>query len=348
MSTPITPCPSVRGLGLRRPEQRRGELPPSLRAAHAPECVRPPQNATTRLAEHLRLADLFAGIGGFHLAFDLVGARCVFASENDSPARATYEANYRRTCPELFESGNFAGDITKVDADTIPDFDIVTAGFPCQPFSDAGKRHGFADHRGTMFFEIARIIAAKRPQAFFMENVKGLLSHHGGDTFRTIQHVLTHELGYSFHAQIIRACDFGLPQLRPRLFMVGFRDPLTPFRFPDPVPLTTSMDDIFGGNCERKIGRTLLASGHGKALRARYNFDAYLVDGALRRIGPKEAMAMQGFPPDFILPLSHQAAMRQLGNAVAIPAVAATARQILHSLTGTTTPEPSTTKEDQR
>ncbi len=314
----------------------RGTLPPSLRgrpvtghAASAAPTAAPCRPARTG---QLRIADLFAGIGGFHLAFARTGARCVWASENNPVARTVYEANFRPHAHQLFEGGHFAGDITTVGTDTVPDYDVLTAGFPCQPFSDAGVRRGFADPRGSMFFEITRVISATQPEAFLLENVKGLATHHGGMTFHTIERFLARELGYSFHARVLRACDFGLPQLRPRLFMVGFRDRLVPFQFPEPVPLAITMDDIFGGDCERKIGRTLLASGHGKALGSRYNFDAYLVDGALRRIGPREAMAMQGFPADFMLPASDTQSLRLLGNSVAIPVIEAIGREITRSL----------------
>jgi DNA (cytosine-5)-methyltransferase 1 len=131
----------------------------------------------------LTFIDLFAGIGGFHLALHNVGAECVFASEWDEAARLTYETNFSKLSPKLFENGNFAGDITAVDKKGIPDFDILCAGFPCQPFSQAGFKKGFADIRGTLFFDVAEIIRVKRPKAFFLENVRGLYSHDKGRTF---------------------------------------------------------------------------------------------------------------------------------------------------------------------
>jgi DNA (cytosine-5)-methyltransferase 1 len=288
--------------------------------------------AESSTRDRLRMADLFAGIGGFHLAFREIGARCVFACDNNPTARRAYEANFRPETSGLFDSGNFAGDIATIDAGAVPDHDVLTAGFPCQPFSTAGKRRGFADGRGLQFFEIARILRAKRPAAFFLENVKGLLRHDGGQTFDTIRTVLTEDLGYSLHAKVVRACDFGVPQLRPRLFMVGFRDPSTPFQFPEPVPLRTALGDILGGECERTVSRTLLASGHEKPYGRKFNWAHYLVDGRVHRLTPTEALALQGFPPGFQLPESYTAAMRLVGNSVAVPAVAATARQIAKSL----------------
>ena len=279
-----------------------------------------------------RFIDLFAGIGGFHLGLSAAGGRCVFASEWDTHARATYEHNFKVTDKRLFTTGHFVGDITKVDPASIPDFDILAGGFPCQPFSHAGFKKGFADSRGTLFFNIAEIIRVKRPRAFFLENVRHLLKHDNGRTFAAIKDVLTNQLGYSFDARLVRASDFGLPQHRPRLYMVGFRDPDSSFTWPTPVPLSMTMSDVFGAPCSRAIGFTLRVGGRGSGLHDRRNWDAYLVDGALRRLGPREGKLMQGFPDDFEFPVSPVQAMKQLGNSVAVPAVEAVARQIVKTL----------------
>lgn len=276
--------------------------------------------------------DLFAGIGGFHTAFHNLGGECVFASEWDANARKTYEANYKKTNPELFKNGNFAGDITKVKPTDIPDFDILTGGFPCQPFSQAGFKKGFEDTRGTLFFNIAQIIKKKKPKAFFIENVRHLLKHDDGETFATLKRVIEKDLGYSFHYKIVKASDFNLPQHRPRLFMVGFRNKKTPFSFPEPVKLTKTISHIFGGKAVKEIGYTLRVGGRGSKITDRRNWDSYMVDGEVRRLTPKEGRKMMGFPNDFIFPVSNNQAMKQLGNAVAIPAIQATAEQIIKSL----------------
>lgn len=199
----------------------------------------------------IKFIDLFAGIGGFHLAFHRAGAECVFVSEWDEHARKTYEHNFRKIQPELFEEGLFAkgknlfaGDITKVNEKEIPDFDVVCGGFPCQPFSQAGFKKGFADTRGTLFYDIVRIIKEKKPKAFFLENVRHLLNHDNGKTFETIKKAITEDLGYSFHYKIVKASDYGLPQHRPRLFMVGFKNPDIKFEFPEPIKLEKTMTDI--------------------------------------------------------------------------------------------------------
>ena len=280
----------------------------------------------------LKFIDLFAGIGGFHLAFHNQGAECVFASEWDAAARKTYEHNFKAISPKLFKSGNFAGDITKVDKNEIPDFDILTGGFPCQPFSQAGHKLGFEDTRGTLFFDIAQIIKAKHPRAFFLENVRNLYSHDEGRTFETIKNTLTQDLGYSFFHAIVRASEHGLPQHRPRLFMVGFRDPQIHFEFPPKRPLAFTMSDVLKGNVGRDIGFTLRVGGKASGINDRRNWDGYMVDGEVRRLTPSEGKKMQGFPDSFEFPVSNAEAMKQLGNSVAVWAVEDYAKQIVKSL----------------
>lgn len=276
--------------------------------------------------------DLFAGIGGFHLAFHNCGAKCVFASEWDEFARKTYECNFSKIDSKLFKKNMFAGDITKVDAASIPDFDVLTGGFPCQPFSQVGLKKGFNETRGTLFFDIVRIIKEKKPKAFFIENVRGLLQHDNGKTFATIKRVIEEELGYSFFYKIVRASDFGVPQHRPRLFMVGFKDKNIDFKFPKNQKLKLTMSDVFGGRVDRDIGFTLRVGGRHSNISDRRNWDTYLVDGAIRRLTPKEGLLMQGFPSDFEFPVSEVQAMKQLGNSVAVPAIEAVAKEIVKIL----------------
>ncbi len=276
--------------------------------------------------------DLFAGIGGFHLAFHNVGAECVFSSEWDEHARKTYQTNFEKISPELFTSGNFVGDITKIDKKSIPDFDILTGGFPCQPFSQAGHKKGFDDTRGTLFYDIAEIIRIKKPKAFFLENVRHLYAHDNGKTFETIKKVLTEELGYSLYHNIVKASDHGLPQNRPRLFMIGFRNKNIDFKFPQKRGLDFTMSDVFGGKADREIGFTLRVGGKGSDITDRRNWDSYMVDGKVRRLSPKEGKKMQGFPDDFVLPVSNSQAMKQLGNSVATYAIQDYAQKIIEAL----------------
>lgn len=284
------------------------------------------------MTKKTKFIDLFAGIGGFHTALHDLNAECVFASEWDKEARKTYEYNHYEYSKELFESGNFAGDITKIKPANIPDFDVLCAGFPCQPFSQAGFKKGFEEARGTLFFDIVNIIKTKQPKAFFLENVRHLLKHDDGKTFKSIQSIIEQDLGYSFYYKIVKASDFGLPQHRPRLFMVGFRDKKIDFKFPDPIPLKLMMSDIWNEKCNKEIGYTLRVGGRGSGLNDRRNWDTYLVDGKEKRIGQKEGKKMMGLPEDFLFPVSETQAMKQLGNSVAVPAIRATAEQIMHFL----------------
>jgi len=271
--------------------------------------------------------DLFAGIGGFHLAMHRLGGKCVFASEIDTDARKTYKHNYENISPELFLNGLFNDDIRNVMPSDIPDFDLLCAGFPCQPFSQAGYKRGFNDNynseRGNLFFNIADIIEAKKPKAFFLENVRGLVSHDSGKTFKVIREILENELGYSFYFKIVKASDYGLPQLRPRVFMIGFRDEgfMCGFNFPSPKPLKFTMSDVWKGGCTRDIGFTIRVGGRGSQINDRRNWDAYMVDNQIRRLSYVEARKMQGFPDDFYFPVSDTQAIKQLGNSVAVDTV---------------------------
>lgn len=279
--------------------------------------------------------DLFAGIGGFHMAFHNEGASCVFVSEWDEAARKTYQENFKNVSPDIFKESSqnlFAGDITKVNANDIPDFDILTGGFPCQPFSQAGLKKGFNETRGTLFFDIARIIKAKQPKAFFIENVRGLLNHDNGKTFATIKKVITEDLRYSFFYKVVKASDFGVPQHRPRLYMVGFKNKNIKFNFPEPTGLKMTMSDVFEGKVDKEIGYTLRVGGRGSGINDRRNWDSYVVDGKVRRLTPKEGLRMQGFPDSFVFPVSEVQAMKQLGNSVAVPAIQAVAKEIIKEL----------------
>lgn len=285
----------------------------------------------------VKFIDLFAGIGGFHVAFHNLGAKCVAACEIDKYARQTYEANFRKVSPALFEADRFFPDIQKIEPSDLPPFDVLCAGFPCQPFSQAGYKRGFQeekDNRGNMFFELLRILREQRPKAFFLENVRHLLKHDDGRTIETIEKCIT-ELGYSFKPKIVKASDFDLPQHRPRVFMVGFREDIADrdgFKFPSPVENTFFMSDVFGEPCNKSIGYTLRVGGKSSGINDRRNWDMYMVNGRIRKLTHVEGKKMNGFPDDFVFPVSETQAMKQLGNSVAVKAVEATAAEILKVL----------------
>ena len=282
--------------------------------------------------------DLFAGIGGFHIALHNLGGKCVFASEMDTHARKTYEHNFNEISPELFKNKMFNDDIRNMTVSDIPDFDVLCAGFPCQPFSQAGHKRGFDDNhnseRGNLFFNIAEILEEKKPKAFFLENVRGLIKHDNENTFKVIRNILENELGYSFYFKVVKASDYGLPQLRPRVFMIGFRDEsiMKGFQFPPNKPLKYNMSDVWNGKCSREIGFTLRVGGRGSTINDRRNWDAYNVDGVVRQLGIEQGKKMQGFPPNYEFPVSKTQGIKQLGNSVAIDAVREVSKQMLSHL----------------
>ena len=223
----------------------------------------------------------------------------------------------------------FNDDIRKINPIDLPDFDVLCAGFPCQPFSQAGHKRGFNDthksERGNLFFNIVEILEVKKPKAFFLENVRGIVNHDNSNTFKVIRDIIEDELGYSFHYQVVKASDYGLPQLRPRTFMIGFKNEgvLSNFSFPSKIPLKFNMSDVWEGDCSREIGFTLRVGGRGSNINDRRNWDSYLVDGEVKKIMPEQARKMQGFPDTFEFPVANTQAMKQLGNSVAIDAIRA-------------------------
>lgn len=261
----------------------------------------------------MKYIDLFSGIGGFHIAMENNGFDCVFACEINKHARQTYKSNFNKKY-DLDNEMFFATDITKINEKDIPDFDILCAGFPCQAFSKAGHKKGFDDTRGTLFFDVARILKEKNPKYFILENVANLLKHDEGRTFQVISETLT-QLGYSFEYKILKTSSYGLPQNRPRIYIVGFKEKKE-FKFPQPVPLITKMSDIFGANCNKEIGYTLRVGGRMSPINDRHNWDGYIVNGEEVRLSVEHAKKMQGFPDTYHFPVSHNQAMKQLGNSV--------------------------------
>lgn len=206
----------------------------------------------------MRFIDLFCGIGGFRLALEKFNQNCVFSADNDKFACETYYKNFNE-----FPFIN----IKKYDINKIPDFEILCAGFPCQPFSIAGLRKGFKDPRGTLFFDIVKIIKKKKPKIIFLENVKGLLNHDKGETFKTIIKILAkkvngikskydNNLGYNIFWKILNSKDYNIPQNRERLFIVGFKDQSIKFKFPEKEKLKIKLENII----EEKINEKKIIS----------------------------------------------------------------------------------------
>lgn len=303
--------------------------------------------------------DLFAGIGGIRIPFQELGGKCVFTSEWDKFAQKTYRINF---------GDEPAGDITKIDAKDIPDFDILLGGFPCQPFSQAGLKKGFSDTRGTLFFEIERILKEKRPKAFLLENVKQLRGHDKG---RTLKVILQHldNLNYYVKFEVLRAGDFGVPQNRERIYIVGLSKDYFElpdgydFTFPKPTYEKTRLGNILESNVDDKYTISdALWQGHQRRKREHkekgngfgyslFNADSeyantisarYYKDGSEilieqdgknpRKLTPRECARLQGFPENFIIPVSDTQAYKEFGNSVAVPVIRAVAKRMLEEI----------------
>lgn len=310
--------------------------------------------------ESLSFIDLFAGIGGIRLAFERAGATCVFSSEWDEMAQKTYAANFNEI-PK--------GDITKISSEAIPDHDILTGGFPCQPFSIAGvsknnalgNMHGFQHAtQGTLFFDVARIIEAKRPRAFLLENVKNLVSHDKGKTFKVIKRTLEEELGYTMYYKVLDARTL-VPQHRERIYIVGFREPIF-FEYPTLPNHNPKLSDILQNEVDPKYTLTdnlwkylqnyaekHKAKGNGfgyglsdlhgitRTLSARYYKDGSEIlipqpSQNPRRLTPRECARLMGFPEEFKIVCSDTRAYKQFGNSVVVPVVELVAKEMVKCL----------------
>ena len=285
----------------------------------------------------MKYFSLFSGIGGFELGIqyaydnrpDLWNRNqnlqqdmsynkkssdrltCVGFSEIDKYAIATYQSHFP-------EHKNY-GDITKINEQELPDFDLLVGGFPCQTFSIAGKRKGFEDTRGTMFFEIARILRAKQPRLFVLENVKGLLSHDNGNTFRTIIATLD-ELGYDLQWQVLNSKNHGVPQNRERVFIIGH---LRGTSRPEVFPFTSTNDSHIKLTTQsvQQQDRTISPEGISPCLASNTTFDKWNVDFGemkIRRLTPTECERLQGFPDNWTAGVSDTQRYKQCGNAVTV------------------------------
>jgi len=300
--------------------------------------------------EKLKFIDLFCGIGGFRVAFEEaceennIESECVFSSDIDKYAQDSYEANFGERP---------SGDITKIDEKNIPDHDILFGGFPCQPFSIIGQMKGLNDTRGTLFFDIARILKEKKPKAFILENVKQLVGHDGGKTLKVIIQSLK-DLGYHVQYSVLNALDFGLPQKRERVVIIGHREPIM-FTFPNPEKPYKALTDILEKNVDEKFyasehirnkriekhkssyypsiwhenkSGNICSYPYSCALRAGASHNYLLVNGE-RRLTPREMFRLQGFPDWYKIIVSDAQAKKQAGNAVPVNMIKAVAQKLL-------------------
>lgn len=302
--------------------------------------------------DNFTFIDLFAGIGGIRLGFESVGGKCIFSSEFDEDACKTYEANFGE---------HPAGDITKIEANSIPDFDILLGGFPCQAFSIIGKKEGFANETcGTLFFEIERILKEKMPKAFMLENVRNLTAHDNGKTFKIITTHLEN-LGYHVYSSVLNALDYGVPQKRERIIIVGFLDDVK-FKFPTPIPISErkTLSDILEDQVDSKyyvkdsirqsrlerlkdkdypkpyishenMAGSITPHPYSCALRAGASANYILINDE-RRPTERELLRIQGFPDNYKIVVSYGKIRKQTGNSVAVPVIKAVAKEMVNAL----------------
>ena len=309
-----------------------------------------------------RTIDLFAGVGGIRIGFERAGFKTVFANDFDQQCKTTYDLNFR-------DSKLIIEDIRKIGIDDLPEFDFLLAGFPCQAFSIAGYRQGFNDEkgRGNLFFDIARIIDARKPEGFLLENVKNLKSHDGGKTFRIIEETLKN-LGYHIKPKVLNSMDYGnIPQNRERIYIVGFKnkDYSDKFSFPDPVRLTKKITGLLEKSVPEKYyynGKPLyeklkgFVKEEGKVYQWRRQYVRENKSGVcptltanmgmgghnvpiikdrkgIRKLTPLECTRVQGFPENYKLPqIADSALYKQLGNSVSVPVIEAVARQMMKAI----------------
>jgi len=298
----------------------------------------------------VKYIDLFCGIGGFRYAMDFA------TKENEFSSKCVLSSDIDKHCQDVYE-GNFGerplGDISLINEKEIPDHDILLAGFPCQPFSIIGQMKGFEDTRGTLFFDIARILAEKKPKAFILENVKLLVGHNKGKTITTILQTLRN-LEYNVDFRVFNALDFGLPQKRERVFIVGFKDNIN-FSWPKKDIIMKSLDNLLEKNIDKKYFasdkiKTKRLQKHKKtkettiwhenkagnisaypyscALRAGASYNYLLVNGE-RRLTEREMLRLQGFPDEFKIICSYAQTRKQAGNSLPIPVAKAVIESVL-------------------
>ena len=289
----------------------------------------------------MRVLSLFCGCGGLDKGFDETGYNIVWANDFDKYAVETYKAN--------FGDNVILGDINEIELNSLPEFDVLIGGFPCQPFSMMGAEKGFEDTRGTLFFRIAEILKYKidqgrKPRTVILENVRSLRTHNKGKTFKTIKRVLENELNYKVFDQVLNTADYGIPQTRNRTYIVCFANDNAEFEFPDKQELNLTLQDLLETEVDDKyflserILPTILSDGTG-GYKAKSEIDLKIArplcatmakmhracqdnyvtqNNRVRRLTPRECARLQGFPDDFVIPVSDSQAYKQFGNAVTV------------------------------
>lgn len=256
----------------------------------------------------LKFVDICCGIGSFHQSFKKKGWECVMACDINKSARETYKENY---------GIEPRGDLYDIDIESIPKFDILCAGFPCQPFSNAGQHRGFEDTRGTLFFQIMKVVDHHKPTYVVLENVPAILTHDKGNTFKVITECLV-KAGYKVAHKLIKCSDYGIPQMRKRVILVGVLGDLEPtdiLEF-DKFKKTVTLSDYLGKNFAKEVAYTIRCGGRSSPIRDKHNWDGYFVDGKEYRLSLEDCVRLQGFQKDFVLCGTLTEKWKQLGNTI--------------------------------
>lgn len=260
----------------------------------------------------VKYIDLFCGIGSFHYSFKKLNWECVMACDIDKAVKQTYTENYGLMPQD---------DITQIEPNTIPDYDILCAGFPCQPFSQCGQHKGFDDERGTLFFNIMKFIKYHKPKIIILENVQGLISHNKGKTFDKIKTNIQNA-NYSITYKVLKCSDYGLPQMRKRLFIIGVRNDIPLMNHInnllqlDEYKKDKTLTEVLGKNFEKNVAYTIRCGGKNSPIKDKHNWDGYIVDGKEYRLTIEDCLTLQGFDPTFKLFGNNKEKWRQLGNTI--------------------------------
>ena len=270
------------------------------------------EEITENIVENIKFIDLFCGIGSFHYSFKKLGWDCVMSCDIDNAVKETYKNNYGISP---------LGDITEIEPKNITNYDILCAGFPCQPFSQCGQHKGFDDKRGTLFFNIMKFVDYHKPKVIILENVMGLLNHDGGKTFEKIKGDIETS-NYSITYKVIKCSDYGLPQMRKRLIIVGVRNDTELINHIDKLldldeyKKETTLTELLGKNFEKKIAYTIRCGGKNSPIDDKHNWDGYMVDGKEYRLTKEDCLKIQGFSSDFKLCGNNKDQWKQLGNTI--------------------------------
>jgi DNA (cytosine-5)-methyltransferase 1 len=279
----------------------------------------------------MKYVDLFCGIGSFHSSFQKLNWECVMACDIDKSVQETYKLNYGMMP---------MGDITEINPKEIPSYDILCAGFPCQPFSQCGQHKGFQDERGTLFFNVMKFIEFHKPMIIILENVPGLVNHNNGDTFERMKSEITNQ-NYEITYKVLKCSEYGLPQMRKRLIVVGVKKDCELVKHVDKLldfeeyKHRITLSEFFNRKFEKECAYTIRCGGRHSPIHDKHNWDGYIVNGEEYRLTKEDCLRLQGFDVNFRLCGNNQNQWKQLGNTIPIIFTSMIGRMLKNHLSNT-------------